>query len=408
MLSTTPDSAETTPRPDVEIIDDEPIAVHQSGTSGGLNRSQIGFLAAIALTFVAVAAGIVWFVTSTMTVDLSIDGTPETVDTRADTVAELLAAQGLEVTADDFVEPPVGTALEDGTAVEVRFARPLTVTVDGTEITHSSTELTIGAALDAVGAPIDGAAISLPLEDPLPRTGASVVIVTPKSVTLDDGGRTRTLTSTDATVGDLLTAEGVTIGESDRLVPPAETAVTDAMAITVTRIVVETEVRTEPVPHETVERNDGDLTAGTRRTETEGVDGEKEVTYEVTRTNGEITSEEAVDSVVTTEPVTEVIRVGTKPAPVQPAADPGASAGGAAAGLNWAALAECESSGNPKAVNPAGYYGLYQFSLSTWASVGGSGNPVDASVAEQTNRAQILYNKAGAGQWPTCGKYLFS
>ena len=84
---------------------------------------------------------------------------------------------------------------------------------------------------------------------------------------------------------------------------------------------------------------------------------------------------------------------------------PGA-VGGSAAGLNWAALAKCESGGNPRAVNPSGYYGLYQFSLATWHSVGGSGNPIDASAAEQTHRAMILYNKAGAGQW-TCGSHLF-
>jgi peptidoglycan hydrolase-like protein with peptidoglycan-binding domain len=74
--------------------------------------------------------------------------------------------------------------------------------------------------------------------------------------------------------------------------------------------------------------------------------------------------------------------------------------------LNWRALARCESSNNPRAVNPAGYYGLYQFSLSTWRSVGGSGNPIDASPAEQLYRAKVLYKKAGAGQWG-CGRHLF-
>ncbi len=52
------------------------------------------------------------------------------------------------------------------------------------------------------------------------------------------------------------------------------------------------------------------------------------------------------------------------------------------------------------------YRGLYQFSLATWAAVGGSGDPVDASTAEQTRRAQILYDRAGRGQWPHCGRYL--
>ncbi len=400
MLSTTPEHIETAPRPDIEIIDDRPSAQPAP-------TSRTGFLVAVALALVALAAVVAWFVTSTATVELSVDGVVQAVDTRADTVADLLADQGVVVGGDDVVLPSPEAELVDGIVVEVRYARPLSVTVDGVETVHTSTDLTIGEALAAIAAPTDGAAVSVPLDQPLPRTGAAVVIVTPKSVIIADGGRSRTITSTDATVGELLSAEGVALGDSDRLTPPADTRVTEAMTVTVTRIRVETEVRTEAIAHETIERDDGELTVGTRRIETEGVDGSKDVTYELTYTNDELTSEEPVETVVTSEPVTEVVRVGTKPAPVQPAADPGASAGGAAAGLNWAALAECESSGNPRAVNPAGYYGLYQFSLSTWASVGGSGNPVDASVAEQTNRAQILYNKAGAGQWPHCGKYLF-
>ena len=202
------------------------------------------------------------------------------------------------------------------------------------------------------------------------------------------------MVSTDATVADLLASESVTLGDDDKLTPGLDTRLTESMTVAVTRIRVETSIRAETIAHDTTERNDADLTVGTRRTETEGVDGSQDVTYELTFTNGELTSEEVVNTVVTSEPVTEVVRVGTKPAPIQPAADPGASPGGAAAGLNWAALAQCESSGNPRAVNPAGYYGLYQFSLRTWASVGGSGNPIDASVEEQTNRAHILYNRS--------------
>ncbi len=81
--------------------------------------------------------------------------------------------------------------------------------------------------------------------------------------------------------------------------------------------------------------------------------------------------------------------------------------GGRAAGLNWPALAQCESGGNPGAVNPAGYYGLYQFSPGTWSSVGGSGLPSNASSGEQTNRAIILFGRTGAGSWPSCGHHLF-
>ncbi|KOX18298.1 transglycosylase family protein [Nocardiopsis sp. NRRL B-16309] len=85
--------------------------------------------------------------------------------------------------------------------------------------------------------------------------------------------------------------------------------------------------------------------------------------------------------------------------------------GGDAAGLNWPALAQCESGGDPTAVNSAGgYYGLYQFSTATWESVGGTGLPSEASPDEQTQRAQQLYNAVGGNwqsQWPHCGVHLF-
>lgn len=67
------------------------------------------------------------------------------------------------------------------------------------------------------------------------------------------------------------------------------------------------------------------------------------------------------------------------------------------------AIAACESGGDPTAVNPAGYYGKYQFSLPTWQAVGGKGNPAEATEAEQDLRAAILYNQSGPGQWPVCG-----
>ena len=85
---------------------------------------------------------------------------------------------------------------------------------------------------------------------------------------------------------------------------------------------------------------------------------------------------------------------------------PQASSGKANLSGAWAKVANCESSGNPRAVNPAGYYGLFQFDLQTWRSVGGSGNPAKASAAEQLMRAKKLYAQRGASPWPVCGKYL--
>jgi Transglycosylase-like domain len=68
------------------------------------------------------------------------------------------------------------------------------------------------------------------------------------------------------------------------------------------------------------------------------------------------------------------------------------------------AIAACESGGNPTADTGNGFYGKFQFDASTWASVGGTGNPAAASEAEQDRRAAILYAREGASPWPVCGR----
>ena len=70
-----------------------------------------------------------------------------------------------------------------------------------------------------------------------------------------------------------------------------------------------------------------------------------------------------------------------------------------------AAIARCESHGNPRAIGGGGRYrGMFQFDFGTWRSVGGKGDPARASVAEQYKRAALLYRRSGSGQWPVCGR----
>lgn len=68
------------------------------------------------------------------------------------------------------------------------------------------------------------------------------------------------------------------------------------------------------------------------------------------------------------------------------------------------AIASCESGGDPTIISSDGSYrGKYQFSFETWASVGGSGDPAQASEQEQDYRAALLYAASGSSPWPICG-----
>jgi len=83
---------------------------------------------------------------------------------------------------------------------------------------------------------------------------------------------------------------------------------------------------------------------------------------------------------------------------------PAAAPAGTAASPTLEAIAACESGGDPGAIGGGGLYrGKYQFDVSTWASVGGTGDPAAAPEAEQDARAAALYAREGAAPWPVCG-----
>ena len=72
----------------------------------------------------------------------------------------------------------------------------------------------------------------------------------------------------------------------------------------------------------------------------------------------------------------------------------------------WDRLRTCESGGDYTVVSPGGrYYGAYQFDVGTWHSVGGTGQPNQATPTEQDYRALYLYRMRGWQPW-TCAATL--
>ena len=75
-----------------------------------------------------------------------------------------------------------------------------------------------------------------------------------------------------------------------------------------------------------------------------------------------------------------------------------------ASGVNWDAVAACESGGNWAINTGNGYYGGLQFNMGTWRANGGSGSPHHASRSEQIRVAENVLHSQGIGAWPVCGK----
>ena len=77
--------------------------------------------------------------------------------------------------------------------------------------------------------------------------------------------------------------------------------------------IVEEETRTESIPYETEVIKNDELDYGIENVKQEGSEGIREITYEVTKVNGEETERKVISDIVTKEPINKIIEVGTKP-----------------------------------------------------------------------------------------------
>ena len=368
-----------------------------------------GRFAVQAAVVTAVAGASIVYAAADKSITLSVDGASSKVHAFSSNVRGLLDDQGVKVASRDLVSPALTAKIDDGDTVVVRYARPLTITIDGKQQTFWTTALSVDQALQALGVRSEGAALSASRSQPLGRNGLTMWLSTPKRVELYVDGHHHPLTTTAPTVGALLQKQGVTINAKDRLSNLPSTPLTDGMVVRLVRVTTKRTTQTQTVSFATVSKKNSSMYKGQTKVVTAGHAGKRTVVYDLTLADGKVERRTVVSSTVTKRPVSQVEEVGTKKKPVSSAGSGGGgSVGGDVASLNWSALAKCESGGNPNAINHSGpYYGLYQFSAGTWHSVGGSGVPTDYGSGEQTYRAQLLYKRTGASSWPSCGHHLF-
>lgn len=359
-------------------------------------------LALQAATLVALVGGTAAWGLTEKSVKLSVDGQVRTVSLHGDTVADVLDEAGLEVGEHDLLAPAADTEVADGAEVALRRGRELRLVVDGVERSVWVTAASVAEALDQVGLVDRRAVLSASRSRSIGLEGLALEVRLPKDVDILVDGKVRELSTTAPTVRDALIEAGVVLRPKDRLTPARNVPVVDGLAITVTRVDGKRVTEDFPIAFRTVRKDDSSIYRGDTKVLQRGRHGVLRRTYTVGFLDGKRVSKRMSREVRVSEPVDRIVAVGTKPRPTYS----GRSVSGVD-GLNWPALARCESGGNPRAVSSGGTYrGLYQFSMSTWRGVGGSGDPIDASSSEQTYRAKLLYKRSGRAPWPHCGRYL--
>ena len=399
-------------------------------------------IAAQAVVITGLVGGTGAVVTMNKPVTLEVNGQAEEIRTFGGTVGDILDSHEIDVDKRDQVKPGVGTKVDRDMTITVNTAKKVALSVDGKETNEWTNANTVGQALADLGVDAKGADLNAKASQRLKDKGNDIEVTTAKNLTVVADGKDHKVSAAVGTAKEALKDTGVKLDKDDFLSVPMSAEVSDGQVLTVNRVKNDTVKDKQPIKAEVETKKSDSLYEGETKVETEGKDGEKQVTYKVKTINGEEVKKEKKDEKVLSEPKTKVVIQGTKKKE-EPAdtggsdsgdsgdsgsgdsgdsggdsSTGGGSGGGSGSGggdmstaeikamlggpgSKWYQIAECESNFNPRAVNQSNnaHFGLFQFKLATWEAMGGSGNPIDASPQEQFDRAKKLQAEAGWGQW---------
>lgn len=381
------------PRNSVQHENTRTTSTHSSrhvGHRAKRRRRKSAPLIALNLAIVLVlAGGTAAYGALSQTVTLTVDGRSDTIRTFGGTVADVLDDHGVVVHPGDRLNLKASAAIADGDSIDVAYAKPLSLTVDGVASEQVVFDRTVGDALASLGiATTQDAYVSAKTSKAVPRDGMKIVVSTPKNVTVVADGQTKTVTTTRPTVADVLDEAGVTLDADDEIAPGPDAFVTPGQALTVTRIEKVEKTETVKVKHDTEVREDPEALVGETEVLTDGKNGKAREQVTLVYADGKLRDRVVVASEPVSKPVTEVVSRGTS----RTAPD-----------SVWDKIAQCESGGNWSINTGNGYYGGLQFSAATWRSVGGPGLPHENSREVQIKYAKILQARSGWGQWGCAG-----
>ncbi|MDN5346530.1 MAG: hypothetical protein PWP65_94 [Clostridia bacterium] len=216
-------------------------------------RLWLWFLVAVVLLLTGTGWGVYSFALKKVTLQVDNQGEVR-VSTFARDVAALLAEKAIDLQPEDRVEPSLATPLRSGMKVVVSHAVPVTVRVDGREIT--------------------------------------VKVVLPVKVR------------------EALAVAGVAVGPDDRVEPALDTVLEAGTEIKVTRVTTKEVSVEQELPYRVVRREDPELEKGISRTIQKGRKGLALQIYRVIYEDGQEVKREFVEEKILKEPVPEIVAAG--------------------------------------------------------------------------------------------------
>lgn len=266
---------------------------------------------------VIVAVFSAWGITDALQAEVTYaaDGESQTVKSSNETVGELLDDLEIEVTNNDYISHAVDETLEDGMEIEHIPAKEVVIIIDGKEETYETTATNVGSLFkekDLTFSDQDDVSHSpsTKIED-----GLVIDIEQAFEVPIDNAGEKETVWTTGGTVEEVLVANDLKPGKSDKVKPGKKEEVTKETEIKVTGVTKETVVEEETIDFKTKEKTDSNLEKGRKKVIQQGSNGNVEKTYELVLENGKEVEKTEIDKKVLQKAKKEIVSIGTKEKP---------------------------------------------------------------------------------------------
>lgn len=208
----------------------------------------------IALIFLAI--GITQILSRRKTVTVSINGNKSSIVTYKSTVGQVLKSKKIELGPKDRVTPSLDSKLSKNDTIAIKRAVNIYVTVDGKELSISSSEDVISS---------------------------------------------------------MLKSEGIALNDKDKVIPEKSTPLSDGLKVCIIRVETKTLSEMVNIPFKEVINRKSSISNTKRMITQEGKDGEKKITYLVTYENGKEVSRKVTEETVVKNPQNRIIVQGTYP-----------------------------------------------------------------------------------------------
>ncbi len=217
---------------------------------------------AVAVTITVGAIAAITIMNMRKTLTISIDGKEETFVTYKGTVQDVLQDKNIAVGVKDKVQPSLESKVSEKETIKIKSAIPVEITANGVQLEVQSADGTIGEMLK--------------------------------------------------NEEEALQEYGIKFNEDiDEVSPSLDSQIEDNMRVQIVNVEKKELVQNEPINFETIVEKDESLDKSVSKVKSEGVNGEKEVTYEVVYRDGVETSRNVTSTKTITEPKNEIVIKGT-------------------------------------------------------------------------------------------------